>query len=290
MLSSALGLYNFKAGSTTSGGSILVDPIDSTSGIICLTFSIVLVTENNNFVELITLSKTNINPGAEPILYANSSKFDFSSSDEDDGPLTFFFYQWVTGKGGYSNSYVNYWTYLSLYTHALSSFRSYELELDFRWVGSRIYMTSVKGAILIVSRTINNSAIASYQTYSTDGSSQTKYFKNNLGVNTQTFGQPSEGKLCISGLQTIDLYFYNTSYSPTRSGSTSFLFAYNGNEISGLNYNYVYRCKITTLCVGQCYPGQTFNPTSSSCECSVKYYYNIANSSCLPCPFDCWTC
>ena len=83
-------------------------------------------------------------------------------------------------------------------------------------------MTGVKCNILILARSINHSTIASYKVSTADGRQFTKYFKNNLGVNTQSFGQPSEGINSLSGLRIIDLYFYNSSYS-NRTGS-SFLF------------------------------------------------------------------
>ena len=54
------------------------------------------------------------------------------------------------------------------------------------------------------------------------------------------YGHPSEGTHCLSGLQTIDLYFYNTS--STNKGSTSFLYTYNGLNITNIVDNYIYEC------------------------------------------------
>ena len=99
-----------------------------------------------------------------------------------------------------------------------------------------------------------------------------KNFTKNLGVPTALYGQPSSGISCITGLRTIDLYVYNSTYF---NKSTEFLFKYSGFEISDVTYNYIYGCYSATLCLAQCAP---------------RYFYNNSTNSCSLCPYDCATC
>ena len=134
-----------------------------------------MVTENNPYVELMSFSSTSFVPGAEPIFSANSTKFNFTNSI----PVAVEFYQWVTGRGGYGMSYINYWTYLNLYPNPS---RPAEVNLDIHWVGSRIYMTGVKVVVLMVSKTIQLFNVGFIKTYSKDGGRWARNFDNNLGV------------------------------------------------------------------------------------------------------------
>ena len=83
---SALGIFNFKTGPnsilsfraelqnmTISGGTVLLEPEGTQAGIVFLAFSLIIVTQNTNYLELIVLGRTNLTSGSDPVLYANSS-------------------------------------------------------------------------------------------------------------------------------------------------------------------------------------------------------------------------
>lgn len=98
-------------------------PVGSDAGIVFLDFSVIVITASNNLVELLSLSRLNLSPGAEPVLRANSSKFDFTQGF----PLRGFGYQWVTGENGSFNNVsssttkINYWTRVSLIVEGSNS-------------------------------------------------------------------------------------------------------------------------------------------------------------------------
>ena len=117
MHSSALGVFNFKTGPnsilsfraelqnlTTYGGTVLLEPRSSQAGIVFLSFSLIIVTQDVNYLELVVLSSTNLTPGSDPVLNANSSKFAFGDSATE--PVYSYFFQWVTGQDShYSSTY-----------------------------------------------------------------------------------------------------------------------------------------------------------------------------------------
>ena len=229
----------------------MLEPKDSEAGIVYLAFSVIVVTEDNPYVELMSFGRTSLVPGDEPTFSASSTKFNFTDSIQS--PAAVVFYQWVTGRGGYGSNSINYWTYLKFSTN---STRPAEVNLNISWVGSRIYMTGVKVAVLMVSKDRQLSNIVLYETYSKDGGAWPRYFSDDLGVNSSLFRQPSTGQMCFSGLGVIDLYFYNTTSSNTLP--TSLLFTYNGQNINGLTYRNIYGCNISTICLGACPPGSYF--------------------------------
>ena len=106
---SALGVYNFYTGQysmlsfqaeltsmTTTGGAVLLEPKGTKASIIFLAFSVVIVTQDTNYLELIVLSRTKLNPGNSPLIYVNSSKFSFGNTSSP--PIISYFFQWVTGQ------------------------------------------------------------------------------------------------------------------------------------------------------------------------------------------------
>ena len=241
---SILSFQSELVGTSSTGAVLVLEPKDSEAGIIFLAFSVVVVTEENPYVELMLFNSTTLTPGSSPLFLANSTKFNLTGSTES--PASVVFYQWVTGRGGYSSSSINYWTDISFST---TYSRPSEVRITLS-LGSSIYMTGVKLAILMVSKVINSSTVNIYETYSMDGIYYSRIFNSNLGVNTTLFGEPSTGQQCFSGLKTIHLYFYNTT--STNTNPTSFLFTYNGSTIDGLTYSNVYGCRISTICMGLC--------------------------------------
>jgi hypothetical protein len=118
--SSALALQNFKTGPnsilsfkaeladiTTENGVILLEPIGQEAGIISLAFSVIIITDTVTNLELISFSETDITPGTNISIQANSSNFNFD--DLGGSPHAIDFLQWVTGDGsGNNESSVNY--------------------------------------------------------------------------------------------------------------------------------------------------------------------------------------
>ena len=128
---SALGVYNFHTGSysmlsfqaeltsmTTTGGAVLLEPKGTKAGIIFLAFSVVIVTQDTNYLELIVLSRTKLNPGNGPLMYVNSSKFSFGNTSSP--PIISYFFQWVTGQD-YPLTYTYYSARIDLTTSSNSS-------------------------------------------------------------------------------------------------------------------------------------------------------------------------
>ena len=111
--SSALGLYNFKTGPnsylgftaelknmTNNGGFILFKPIGAQANIVFLAFSVIVVTQDTNFIEVLAFS---LNPGVAT--YANSSKFSFTTTTY---PIYYYFIQWVTSHDTAEPSWIAY--------------------------------------------------------------------------------------------------------------------------------------------------------------------------------------
>ena len=90
VFASALGIYNFRTeplktlsykvkiiNATTSGAVLSFNPVSTGAGIMSISFSVIVIVQNSTYLELVTLTLINNNPGSEPLLNANSSNFDF---------------------------------------------------------------------------------------------------------------------------------------------------------------------------------------------------------------------
>ena len=322
---SALGIFNFKTGPnsilsfraelqnmTISRGAVLLEPKGTQAGIVFLAFSLVIVTQDTNYLELVVLSLTNLTPGSDPILNANSSKFSFGGNASS--PISSYFFQWVTGQD-YSYSSTSYRARIYFYT---SNSSSGEIQVQIL-ANSNIYMTGVKVVVFLASKAIGGKGTRFFkQSFSTYYSVST-----NLGVPAREYGQPSTGRSCIFGLYEIEPQFYNSNSYSSRTIS-SYLFSYNGSQaITGSSYSYFVTSYFTTLCLAQC-PEATYfdglacvncnasmpnctactsastcvscssplirNYDSNVCECPPHSFLNSSASTCGPCPFDCYTC
>lgn len=118
---------------TASGGVVYFNPVSSLSGVMFISFSLVVIPQSTVDMELIVLSAQNLSVGGNHRLMANSSNFNFSGSQND--PIMTFFYQWVTGNVGIFDSYyndINYWTSFWPITHAVNStFSNHEIVVYF---------------------------------------------------------------------------------------------------------------------------------------------------------------
>ena len=305
---------------TTTGTIVKVWPAGENAGMIYLAFSILVITSNSTSdLEVITLSRSNITVGSDPSVYANSSKFNFSSWNTL--PRRMASYQWVTGAGGVNASYsINYWSDMYLTTYYGSSSNPNDFRVSF-WTGSSILMTAFKVNIIVVSRVFNLSGTASYFNTASAGGSSTgsgyTYFTYDLGVDTSLFHPPSSGQSCFKGIRTLDLYL------PINNQSTEYYFNYNNGSISDISQNDLYIVSVNTMCLGLCAPGEyftsgscqscnssiayclactsayycleciptlTFDSSLDECVCPPRSFYNSFIPSCEPCSFDCFTC
>jgi hypothetical protein len=100
---------------TTENAIVNVKPVGSDAGIIYLAFSVVIVTQDSNNVELLVLETTST-PGTYISLYGNSSKFNFDFYG--GSPHMVYFMQWVTGADVPTNeTFVEYAFYTYFYTY-----------------------------------------------------------------------------------------------------------------------------------------------------------------------------
>ena len=149
-------------------------------------------------------------------LRANSTKFDFSGSNQ---PSVVAFYQWITGVNYNVTSSNNYWSDMALYTHSLSQYYNYEIELYF-YVGGSFYIKGLKAVIFIAGNTVGNDTTAFYRARSSAGIYSYYNFEVNFGVPLNFFGHPSTGRSCFSGINSLDLYVYNNNHYPMDASFT----------------------------------------------------------------------
>ena len=81
----------------------------------------------------------------------------------------------------------------------------------------------------------------------------------------------------------IHLFTVTSSY---RRMDNYFLFRYSGVQVSYMYSNAVYQIKVSTFCYGYC-PSVPSQP-NDWCSCPIRQF--AGPSSCLPCPYDCYTC
>lgn len=128
-----------------------------------MSFSVIIVTQNNSHVELVTMTSTSLSLSpTSNYLYANSSVFNLSNTNSL--PTVNHFYQWIVGVSGVQSSSYNYWNYayLSIGPNATAP---HEIEILFR-SDTSIFMTGVKVHVFLVGQNVGTADIANYQVYS----------------------------------------------------------------------------------------------------------------------------
>ena len=83
----------------------------------------------------------------------------------------------------------------------------YKLKVTFS--NDATYLKGFKIVVLIA----NLDSTDSYTYSAKDGSSFSRNFRNNFGIDTGNYGEPGSSEYCIFGLTRIDLYYYTTVYS-----------------------------------------------------------------------------
>ena len=113
VVSSGLSLYNFQTSHysilsyrtqllsmSNSSGIVNVDMVGTTAKILYLAFSVVILTENNNYLEMLTLESNPISELSSNQMVLSASYTKFNNSQ----PIVHRFYEWVTGNS-YLGSY-----------------------------------------------------------------------------------------------------------------------------------------------------------------------------------------
>ena len=113
-----------------------------------------MITEDNNFVELITLEGTT----TVSALAGNSTKFTFGGANE---PIATSWMNWIIGISGYNPTatYVNNYNYLYFSSDPQTSGFSFSFGN-----GGAIYIDSIQVSVLLVSPLLsNNISVNNYQ-------------------------------------------------------------------------------------------------------------------------------
>jgi hypothetical protein len=125
----------------SSGLTINMKPTTADVGIMFLAFSTIVVTEDNNYLELLTFSSALVTSSS---YYISSSKFYFDSSST---PHMVYFFQWVTAYDiPSSKTYDNYWAYLYVYFVSSSSM------LKISYTKDATYLKGMRVTILLTNK------------------------------------------------------------------------------------------------------------------------------------------
>ena len=102
---------------STAGATININPRGNNAYLSYMYFSIIVITENNEFVDFISINETMPIKDSTPYIFrGKSSKFDFGGVNS---PFSFAFFEWTIGTmpsrevvEGFGNpeNEVNYWT------------------------------------------------------------------------------------------------------------------------------------------------------------------------------------
>ena len=223
----------------------MVIPVGQDSGIVFLKFSIIVVTQDSNHLELLSFMKKGLTPGEIPQFFKSSRKFNFDQSDSS--PIVSIFFQQISGRSEQRSSYdsVSYWAFLSFQVGKLRFSSSNMMRVSFSYVDNRIFMTGVRIEVLITSRTINQVPIVFYSASFKDSLSVSRLSE---GINKSLFGFSNlESQQCMFGLEEVALYFYYSQNRPS-----SFIFRYKQGKIHGADSINVWKSTMKMSCFALC--------------------------------------
>ena len=303
----------------TSGANITMEIVNVDAAMIYMLFSVIVITENNNYVELISLSSYMPSTSSNThTMQGTSTKFSFGNAATE--PYSIRFHEWVISAPGFYNV-PNYWSQVFFDKFAGTS------NFQFRyWTGNNIMMAGAKAVLLLVTQNVAGVSVVHFNSESIAGNTTTNVFSVNLGVSTANFGYPRSSPNCVIGLLAIDPYIKwpstNTPYK------TMFLFNYpfpttNPDYIDIPLYDSMWYVKFSTSCFGLCPTGQLFingactpqcpigcatcDATKTTCTSCLSLYYlrtdglcyatclerffaNNSTKTCDACPVSCVTC
>jgi hypothetical protein len=168
---------------STVDGVVNVQPIGSEAILVYLAFTVIVITGDSSYVEIVVFTAEGITPGTNPIYYANSSKFGYESNITE--PFRIHGFEWVTGLSNVENhSETNYLSQANMNTYALGvNGIDYELKLSFV-TGQDIYMTGFKVNLVLVGKVIGEAGTAFDFSYTQSGNTLGRDFQTNLGIHT----------------------------------------------------------------------------------------------------------
>ena len=215
---------------STSSATVNLNPVGSNAGIVYLSYSVVVVTQNNSYVDLVTTVTNNLIDYSEFRNYFTvTSKFVFGQGTHQVNN----FIQWITTPGGTCGNAQWYWIMLNVETITGTS----EVKVPYYQDND---VLNVKMNVLIVAQQLGSQSAIFYSTYSQMGdftygsiSSYSPYFTYNLGINTTAFGESTSGQRCLHGFTYLFLYC-NIGYS---SRINSGLFTINGTQVTGVTFS-----------------------------------------------------
>lgn len=212
---------------TTSSAVVNLNPVGSNAGIVYLSYSVVVVTQNNSYVDLVTTVTNNLIDYSEFTNYFMvTSKFVFGQGTHQVNN----FIQWMTTPGGTCGSGQWYWIMLNVETISGTS----QVKVPYYQDND---VLNVKMNVLIVAKQLGSQNATFYSTYSQLGdftygtiSNYSPYFTYNLGINTTDFGESTSGQRCLHGLTYLFLDCNRGYSSRTNSG----LFTISGTMVTGV--------------------------------------------------------
>ena len=289
-----MSFYAYTTSRTQTGAILMFYPRSNFPGIVYMSFSIVIVTENNNYVELLPIRAPALKQQSffsrSVYIEANSTKFTFGRTNN---PYVNHFIQWIqpqTCSGSY------YFETLDLITSGTPSIRiAYRSSATF----------DVKVFVLLVATSgPTGPHIRSQRNYGASIST-TSSLVYNLGVNTNYYGDPLAGGHCMQGL-----IFMRMNCRDGKGLVVSFLFEMSGSYVSRVSSSNMIYAQLETVCFGVakvCPSNCNTCPNATECSlcnsnfylrqdklcystCLASYYQNISTRTCDSCPSICHSC
>ena len=157
----------------------------SNAGIVYLSYSVVVVTQNNSYIDLVTTVTNNLIDYTQFTYYFTlSSKFVFGQGTHQVNN----FIQWITTPGGTCGSEQWYWIMLNVSIVVGTS----QVRVPYYQDND---VLNVKMNVLIVAEQLGNQSATFYSTYTQFGDftystidHYSPHFINNFGINTTAFG------------------------------------------------------------------------------------------------------
>lgn len=169
VLSASLTLYNFKTAPNsilsfrtsfssvnTTSAVVNLNPVGSQSLLTYISFSVIVITQDTNSIEILTVEASNITVTSSNNYAINvlSNKFNLSGSNYN---LNHFF-EWITGEMQSDSASYNYWSY----AYAKVVPETNQVKVSF-WTSYLVYMTGFKvNLVLVAKNTGNNTVVRHY--------------------------------------------------------------------------------------------------------------------------------
>jgi hypothetical protein len=175
---------------TSCGFDINIVSIDAS--LITLTFSVIVITQDNSYVELGTLASTTSPDRSNGLnIYGSSSKFTFGGTTD---PYVMDFFSWITGGSLYysTSSYK-----ASMTLNKIIGTSIYYITFS---TSNSLWMSGVSVNVLFVTRQIGGIDIPTYNYLASGGSTLSLTFVTDFGIPISDYGLPTTTSHCIMGI------------------------------------------------------------------------------------------